>query len=434
MRLTLSSYHVDRVEMDESASLRDGKLHLDVPRLRELVLADTNITDVRFEVAYPGEETRIVHILDALEPRIKVGGTARCFPGFLGLPLTVGSGRTNRLPGVAVIATASKVQLPSGKGTGCLEFNEGIIDMSGIGATRSCCSDTINICMCLDCREGLTTEQFDDSTRMALLRVGEAIAAVTLDLPPDEEKDYTTGVVDPKLPNVVYINQIQSQGHITRTYLYAMPIEGFFTPTLVDPTELLDGAVVSSNHRNHLRACTWMEQNNPYVMELFHRHGTELNFTGMVLSRGHYDDLATKIRSGNFAAKLAQHLGAQAAVMSLEGTGNSNVDYMATIKALEERGICAVPTVHEFGGPRGDEEPLFDCAREAVSIVSGGGVDRWVTVPPMKRVIGGESIHFTNSNMANKDFDPHESFNALAHFFFCGFRALQDHGYRCEDF
>lgn len=433
MQLTLSSYHVNRVEAGDSAELRNGVLRLDVPTLRKLILSDRRICDARLEIVHPGEEARIVHILDAAEPRIKIRGPPHCFPGFLGMPTTVGFGRTNRLAGVALVATASKVLLPSGQGTGCLEFNEGVIDMSGPGAARCCCSDTVNICLCMDFREDLTTEQFDEAARMALLRSCEAVASVTRHAgPADEEQVFETGVADPALPKVAYMNQIQSQGHITRTFLYAMPVEGFYTPTIVEPGELLDGAVVSANYRNHLRSCTWMQQNNPYVLELSRRHGGDLNFVGMVLSRGHYDDLPTKIRNGQFAAKLAKRLGADAAVMSLEGTGNSNVDYMATVKALEERGIFAVPTVHEFGGPKGDEEALFDCAAEAVSIVSGGGIDRWIEVPAMKRVVGGETIRFTNSSMAYKDFDPHESFMAPAHFFFCGFRSLQNRGFRCE--
>ena len=434
MKLTMASYHVTAVEKAGKAALENGVLYLDVDDLRALVLADDRITDLRVEIARPGEETRIVHILDAVEPRIKPDKPARCFPGFLGLPTTVGAGVTNRLAGTAVIATAAKVLLPSGQGTGVQEFNEGVIDMSGPGQSRCACSDTINICLCLTFRDKLNTLDFDEAARMALLKVGERIAEITLGKRPDEQTVYETGIVDPGLPNVAYINQIQSQGHICRTFLYAMPMEGFFTPTVLDPTELFDGAVVSGNYRNHLRTCTWLQQNNPYVLELFRRHGKECNFVGQVISRGHYDDLSTKIRSGNFAAKLAAHLKADAAVLSLEGTGNSNVDYMATVKALENRGIAAVPVVHEFGGPGGDEAPLFDFAEEAVSVVSGGGVDRRIELPAMKRVIGGDSIRFTNSTMYDKSFDPHQSFTAIAHFFFCGFRSLQNHGWRCEEY
>lgn len=51
----------------------------------------------------PGEATRIVHVLDAVEPRIKVGGDTVAFPGFLGPARTVGAGITRRLGGLAVL-------------------------------------------------------------------------------------------------------------------------------------------------------------------------------------------------------------------------------------------------------------------------------------------------------------------------------------------
>jgi glycine reductase len=213
-----------------------------------------------------------------------------------------------------------------------------------------------------------------------------------------------------------------------------MPIEGNYTPTLLHPNELFDGAVVSGNYRNHMRACTYLEQNNMVAMELYRRHGKELNFVGQVLSRGHYDDQMMKERSGHYAAKLAHLLGAQGAILTIEGTGNSNIDYMATVGGLEKMGICAVPIVHEFGGPQGDDEPLFEHVNEAISIVSGGGIDRLVKIPSMKRVIGGERVHFTDGELAFHDIDPLSSFVASPHYFFCGFRQLQISGFRAVDF
>ena len=70
MKLTMASYHVAAVEKADKTGLEKGVLYLDVKDLRTLVLADDRITDMRVEIACPGEETRIVHILDAIEPRI----------------------------------------------------------------------------------------------------------------------------------------------------------------------------------------------------------------------------------------------------------------------------------------------------------------------------------------------------------------------------
>ena len=77
---------------------------------------------------------------------------------------------------------------------------------------------------------------------------------------------------------------------------------------------------------------------------------------------------------------------------------------------------------------------LFEFPKEAVSIVSGGGIDRFVDVPAMQRVIGGDSVRFTDADKAFQDMDPHSAFTASAHYFFCGFRSLQINGFRAEDY
>jgi len=58
-----------------------------------LVLEDPRIIGVEVEIARPGESVRIVHCLDAVEPRTKIG-EATVFPGFLGGMETVGTGET----------------------------------------------------------------------------------------------------------------------------------------------------------------------------------------------------------------------------------------------------------------------------------------------------------------------------------------------------
>ncbi len=212
-------------------------------------------------------------------------------------------------------------------------------------------------------------------------------------------------------------------------------MEGFFTPTLLHPNELLDGAVVSSNFRSPLKAATYLHQNNPVILELFKKHGVELNFVGQIIGRGHFDDFLMKERQGQYAAKLASLLDAQAAVLSLEGSGNAFIDYMATVRALERSGIYAVPIVHELGsGPKGDEQPLVDVVPEAISIVTGGGVDQVVEVPSMDRVVGGEIIRFSTGELAFKDINASSGFVATPHDFYCGFWQMQISGIRAVDY
>jgi hypothetical protein len=82
----------------------------------------------------------------------------------------------------------------------------------------------------------------------------------------------------------------------------------------------------------------------------------------------------------------------------------------------------------------GEDEPLFDLAPQCVSIISGGGVDRRFTMPAMDKVVGGDSARFIYSDSAFRNDDPHMERQATAHFYFCGYRTMQDSGFRAFDF
>ena len=68
---------------------------------------------------------------------------------------------------------------------------------------------------------------------------------------------------------------------------------------------------------------------------------------GVILCRGHHDDHLTKEKNGYMVANVARMMGVDAAVMTLEGTGNTWVDFMQAVKALERSGIKTVQIVHE---------------------------------------------------------------------------------------
>src|SRR5258707_10621570 len=126
MKLTLETFMVKAIESGPSTVFADGTLTLDRIELIRLAHDERVFSGVWVEVVAPGEATRIVHVLDALEPRIKVGGDTVACPGFLGSARTVGDGLTRGLGGLAVLE-CGQVPEPTG---GILEFNEGLIDMS----------------------------------------------------------------------------------------------------------------------------------------------------------------------------------------------------------------------------------------------------------------------------------------------------------------
>jgi glycine reductase len=211
-------------------------------------------------------------------------------------------------------------------------------------------------------------------------------------------------------------------------------MEGYFTPTLLHPNELFDGSVVSANYRNFFKTCTFLQQNNYIALQLLRRHGKDLNFVGHIIGRGHFDDLLMKERQGQYAAKLARLLSAQAAVLTMEGGGNAYIDYMLTVRALEQSGIAAVPTVTELGGPKGEDYPLVFVVPEAVSIVTGGNTDSSMQVPAVDRVIGGERVKFADGVSAFKPLDASSSFFAKHNNFYCGYWQMKVRGMTAVDY
>ncbi len=429
MKLEVGKYRVRRVTFSPTTRLEAGTLHVNYDELCSVALQGESIEDVSIELAHPGEETRIIHVLDAIEPRIKVGGSSVAFPGFLGPARTVGEGRTNVLEGLAVLESA---QFPEPT-SGILEFNEGFIDMSGPGAAYSCCSDTANIVLVFRPRPGISNEEYDTAIRHATLRAADYLAKTTLECEPGELKTYELSPVDLSLPRVAYIDQCQWQGLMVQTFLYGMPMRDL-VPTLLHPNEILDGAIVSGNYRSPMKVSTYLHCNNPVVKALYNRHGLDLNFVGVVLCRGHFDDHRSKERNAHYVAKLARLLQVDGIVQTLEGTGNTFIDFMLTVQACERLGIKSVPIVHEHGGPNGTDWPLVDYVPEARSIVSTGGVDRRFSVPAMKWAIGGDSLTFTTQEEWGGRIDASSAMTVSAHELYSGYWQMGVSGFTARDF
>jgi sarcosine reductase len=387
MRLGLSTYQLSRLEFGDGVQLSDGTLSIDRSSVIQLASHDPAIARVDVDIANPGDEVRIVHVLDAIEPRYKAEGNGRIFPGLLGPPDTVGDGHTFRLSGMAVLATA-EFPVPVG---GLLQSREAVVDMSGPAAPYSLFSATSNLVLTFYPAPGVGNAEFDAALRLATLRTAEYLARAIVHLPPDREETFELIEADPALPRIVYLYQAQSQGVFADTYLYGKAIDNL-VPTLLHPNELMDGAVVSGNY---VYACfknpTYLHCNNPVISELYAEHGRSLNFAGVVFYRGHNYTQDEKQRAANYAAKLARLLRADGAILTGEGGGNSAIDMMLALQECERLGIKTTLITYELGGPEGKDFPLVDHVLAADAIVSAGSCDKTIAVPPQAKVLGGNA-------------------------------------------
>jgi len=157
---------------------------------------------------------------------------------------------------------------------------------------------------------------------------------------------------------------------------------------MISATEVMDGAIVSGNC---VSACdkntTYHHQNNPIIGELYRRDGTNLRFLGTIVANANVT-LQDKIRSAEYAVKLAALLGPDGAVISKEGFGNPDADAMMYCKGLEEKGIRTVIITDEFAGVDGASQSLADTTPEADAVISTGNANERILLPAMERVIG----------------------------------------------
>jgi sarcosine reductase len=430
MKLQLESYRVTALRFGSQTTLWDGMLTINAEEICGLAHDHTFVADVKLELVSPGEEARIVHVLDAVEPRMKVDGDTVAFPGFLGPARTVGAGITRRLSGLAVLESA---QLPEPTG-GILEVNEGIIDMSGPGAPLCACSNTHNVVLLFTPRPGATNQEFEAAIRLGALRVSRRLAETTHDAgPPDEVEAFELGGADPALPRVVYVDQVQQQGFLVQTFLYGQPIESL-VPTILHPNEYFDGAIVSGNYRSMMKVPTWLRLNHPVIRSLYRHHRRDLNFIGVILCRGHHNDHQAKERNGYMVANVARLLDAQGSLMTLEGTGNTWVDFMQSVRALERSGVRSVQIVHELGGVEGKDWPIVDYTPEADAIVTGGGADRRFQLPAMTRVVGGTEVVFSSNEGWGQQLRAGDRLTVSAHEMYAGFWMMQTNGFTARDF
>jgi len=387
MVLELGRIPVGDIEWGPRTTLEGGVLQVN----REALVTsawggDSRITSIETEIAKPGESLRIIPIKDVIEPRVKVEGKGGMFPGLISGVETVGEGRTHVLSGCSVMTVGQIVG-----------FQEGMIDMSGPGARYSSFSKLLNIALVIKVKEGISRHEHEEALRLAGLRAAVFLGETGRYLRPAEiqrfEMQPSFGVTggERDLPRVAYLYMLLSQGLLHDTYLYGRDLKTLL-PTLIMPTEVMDGAIVSGNC---VSACdkntTYHHQNNPIITELFKRDGQDLHFIGTVVTNANVT-LKDKERSSDYAVKLVEMLGVDGVTLSKEGFGNPDADTMMLCAKLEEKNIATAVITDEFAGVDGRSQSLADTTPRANAMVSVGNANELITLPPMAKIIGDETI------------------------------------------
>lgn len=423
MQLTRQYFHVRDMVWGESTSYRDHILTISKQDLKDQVKNLMKaVEDVDFDVVRPGENTRIIHLLDTLQPMVKVGGNSRQYSGFFGSALTVGDGVTNLLAGFTVMESAALPWDTSSASSGLLYPRDAILDMQGPIAGFTPFAETVNLVILYKLAENKSSIEYDNDIRLIGIRIATYLASLTLGMEPDDSTLFSIDECNPDLPNVVLVWQCQNQGPYANTYLYGLSIDNL-VPTLLHPNEMLDGCVVSGNYVwPAFKVPTYLHVNHPILLELYKNHGKTINFKGVIFCRSHNPSNWHKERCANFNVKLAKYLGANGLIMAWEGGGNAAVDGMLTIQCAEQSGIKASTITFEFGGPDGTEGVLLvDDVPEANAVVSGGSIEKHYTLPDVERVVGGDVMRLNKES--GGFFPPSDKsieFDTTTHFYLSG--------------
>jgi glycine reductase len=348
----------------------------------DLLPSEFDVEGADVQVVRPGEQVRVTHVLDAVEPRIRPDGRA-AFP----TEGKAGAGRTNRLDGVVVLS--------------CLDFaaeerplheQESIVDLAGPGAEFTPFAH--ETCVVLTFRPGEAgNEHAERAARKTTLRVAEELARPTLDAEPAMVESFELGVNGENLPRVAALIQLSDLGPLYHLFVYGAPAGQAGLPRIVDPAELLDGAVTSGEyHWAAMRNPTVFFQRNALVRSLYSEHGKRLRFAGVVLMRGYEQSADDKQRAAAAAAARAQELGADGVVITTDAGGNSHTDVMLTCRACERAGIRTALILAEETDPKSTRPILTDWVPEADSIISTGNLEELVEEWKPERVLGGDTL------------------------------------------
>ncbi|MDY0257884.1 MULTISPECIES: glycine/sarcosine/betaine reductase component B subunit [Gudongella] len=387
MKLEMGNFHVQDVVFAEKTFYKDGILSINKEEALAFIKEDEHIIDLDLVIAKPGESTRIVPVKEAVEPRIRPDGRA-VFPGVTGDLEMAGEGRLHALKGVSVL----------GVGMHYGSFGDGLIDMGGEGAKYTLFSQLINICIVAHTDEEY--ERFEQqkkntAIRMASHKFAEYLGSTVKDLDPEELEVFEIEPVTKrdesvsKLPSVVLVMQPQSQmeelGYNDLVYGWDM---NKYVPSFMNPNEILDGALISGSFMPaSSKWSTYDFQNFPTIKELYKEHGKTINFLGVIMSNLNVS-LEQKKRSSIFVAQMAKSLGADGAIVTEEGYGNPDADYIMCLAALEDVGVKTVGISNECTGRDGGSQPLVTLDVKANALVSTGNVSQLIELPPAEKVIG----------------------------------------------
>ncbi len=380
-------------ELGSGTRFANGRLILDPTEVAAMVEEDGRIRQAHVHVVQPGDDVRLVHVLDVVQPVARMNGRNQAvFPGILTPPEQVGMGPVLRMNGLKVTVLGVIPPVDS-----FLTQQEGILEMSDRSADLSPLTREPHVVLDLAVDPDIEPMAAAEAYRNAALRVAKYIGEMAADhISAGDIPEAVEPVSDPARDSgrplrLIHICEVSSFGPLFDTLIIGRSARNML-PTLVSLHAMAGGAVVSADyHYAGQRNYTCYYQANPVEKAVVGVSPSGSEFLGTVVLPVGIDD--TKKRAGAaFAAHLAELSGAEGAVITAVAGGNAHLDVMFAVRECERRDIPTVLSIVEMAGSTGADPGMVDTVPEANLMVSTGNREELIVLPPPGTVLGGANL------------------------------------------
>ena len=381
MKLTVEHIRVTDVKFGEVTRIENGVMYISKDDIMAFVKQEPIFESANINLTYPGDSCRIINVVDVVQPRCKVSDDID-WPGVLTEEYQIaGKGITRAVDGMGIVLCQNDTYWSRKWGS---------FDMFGEVGERNPYAKMPELVIEPLAPEDADFREFREAVRRIGYKTSVFLAQVSLSVPAEEVEVLDNETQYPDLPSIVYSYQIYSKQYDTRNYrepmVYGNAVPDTF-PLVFQPTEILDGAI--SQCGGFRCVTTYEVQNHPVIMELFRRHGKEVNFAGVIVT---VTSVEAKHRSlvAKMTASIAKNNFHADGLIVTKGVGGASTLCVGSIASeCEKLGISAVPIIQLLNGKSNLAAECLISESNVNSIVCSGTYYHNFTLPPVETLLGG---------------------------------------------
>lgn len=381
MKLTVETVKIKDLQFGTETCFKEGILYVNKEDILDFARKEPCFSTLKIDIARSGDSTRIINVVDVVQPRCKVSGNID-WPGVLTDEYDIaGKGTTRAVDGMGIVLCQNDTYWSRKWGS---------FDMSGPCAEINPFAKIPQLVIEPISPEETDFREYREALRRVGLKTSVFLAKATLGSNPDSVEVFDNEKQNPDLPNIVYVYQIYSKQYDTQNYrepmFYGNAVPDIL-PVVIQPTEILDGAIA---HCGGFRCVTTYEiQNHPVILELMRRHGKELNFAGTIVT---VTSVEAKHRSlvSKMAANILKEVFKADGLIVTKGVGGASTLCVGAIASEAEKlGIKSVPIIQILNGLSNLSVECLISEKNVNSIVCSGTYYHNFTLPPVNTVLGG---------------------------------------------